>query len=210
MAGTVVPNLTDISLCEAVGSWTGSPTPTVQDPLLYTSKEGTYCLQDYSSSAVVRNARWDFGATADLWKNFTGKFLYSWFAFSMKNYTTGTGTITIRLTDGAGKNREWDIFNKTTLPHIGWIGWCIHADYGYDRQDSGFDVTQIRYVGWLIADSVKSKVYIYWDAWRYGTGLGIKAGTDVSPAVWEDFYTAESTYAYGVVDKIGGVYFVKG
>lgn len=210
MGGTVVSNLTDISLCEAVDSWTGAPTPTVQDVLIYTAKQGTYCLQNYSASAVVRNARWDFGATSGYWKDFAGKFLYSWFAFSMKAYTTGTGTITIRLTDGAGKNREWDIFNKTTLPHIGWIGWCIHADYGYDRQDSGFNVNQIRYAGWLLADTAKSKVYIYWDAWRFGAGLGIKAGTDVSPAVFEDFYTEESTLAYGVVDKIGGVYFVKG
>ncbi len=210
MAGTIVSNLTDISLCETIGSWIGSPTPTVQDVLLYTAKQGTYCLQDYSASAVIRNARWDFGATVDLWKDFAGKFLYSWFAFSMKNYTTGIGTITIRLTDGAGKNREWDIFNKTTLPHIGWISWCIHASYGYDREDSGFNVNQVRYVGWLIADSVKSKVYIYWDAWRFGTGLSIKGGTDASPAVFEDFYTDELTLAYGVVDKIGNVYFIKG
>lgn len=210
MSGIIVPNLIDISLCEAVGSWTGSPAPAVQDPLIYTAKEGTYCLLNYSAAAAIRNARWDFGATADLWKNFSGKFLYSWFAFSMKAYTTGTGTITIRLTDGAGKNREWDIFNKTSLPHIGWIGWCIHADYGFDREDSGFNVTTIRYVGWLLADAAKSKVYIYWDAWRFGTGLDIKAGTEGSPAVFEDFYTEELTKAYGVVDKIGGVYFVKG
>lgn len=210
MTGTVIPNLTDISLCEAVGSWTGTPTPTLQDPLIYTAKQGTYCIQSYNAGAAARSARWDFGATSGFWKNFSGQFLYSWFAFSMKDYTTGTGIITIRLTDGVGKNREWDIFNKTTLPHIGWIGWCIHADYGYDRQDSGFDITTIRYVGWLLADSAKGKVYIYYDAWRYGTGLGIKFGTEGSPAVFEDFYTSELTNAYGVVDKIASVYFIKG
>lgn len=129
MAGTVVPNLTDISLCEALGSWTGSPTPTVQDPTLYTAKQGTYCLQDYSASAVIRNARWDFGAGTPA--SFSGKFLYLWMAFSMKDYTTGTGTITIRMTDTTARNREWDIFNKTTLSHIGWIGWCVHGDYGF-------------------------------------------------------------------------------
>ena len=145
-------------------------------------------------------------------KDFAGKFLYSWFAFSMKAYTAGTGTITIRLTDSAGLNREWDIFNKTTLPHIGWIGWCIHADYGFDRENSGFNVNSVRYVGWLLADAAKGKVYIYWDAWRFGTGLSIKGGTSTlgDEAKFEDFYTAEGTYAYGVVDKIGGVYFIKG
>ena len=62
MTGTVVPNLTDISLCEAVGSWTGTPTPTLQDPLVYTAKQGTYCLQSYSAGAATRSARWDFGS----------------------------------------------------------------------------------------------------------------------------------------------------
>jgi len=210
MAGTVVPNLTDISLCEAVGSWTGSPNPTVQDPTVYTAKQGTYCLQSYSASAAARNARWDFGAATENWKDFAGKFLYFWLAFSMKDYTTGTGIITVRLTDGTGKNREWDIFDKTTLPHIGWIGWCIHADYGYDREDSGFNVNQVRYAGWLLANSARGKVYIYWDAWRFGTGLSIKGGISGDPAAFENFYTDELAQAYGVVDKIGGVYFVKG
>lgn len=208
MTGTIIPNLIDISLCEVIGSWTGVPTPTTQDTALFDAKQGTYCLQSYSAGAAIRNARWDFG-TGDL-KNFTGQFLYFWFAFSKKNYTAGTGNMTIRLTDSTGRNRDWYIFNKTTLPHIGWIGWCINAEYGYDAQDSGFDITQIRYAGWRLDDTILGKVYIYWDAWRFGTGLSIKSGTEGLPAVLEDFYTSETTNAYGVVNKIGGVYFVKG
>jgi len=210
MGGTVVSDLTDISLCEAVGNWSGTPTPTLQDSLVYTAKEGTYCMQSYSASAVVRSGRWDFGATSGFWKNFTGKFFYIWMAFSMKAYSASAGTIKLRLTDGAGKNRDWYIFDKTTLPHIGWICWIVHAEYGYDASDSGFDVTQIRYAGFFTTDTLKSKVYVYWDAVRFGTGLSIKGGTSGDPAILENFYTAEETYAYGVVDKRGGVYFIKG
>jgi len=210
MAGTVVSDLTDISLCEAVGSWSGTPTPTLQDPLVFTAKQGTYCMQSYSASAVTRSGRWDFGATSGYWKDFTGKFFYMWMAFSMKDYSASAGTIKLRLTDGAGKNRDWYIFDKTTLPHIGWICWVVHAEYGYDASDSGFDLTQIRYAGFFTTDTLKGKAYVYWDAVRFGTGLSIKGGTSGDSAIWENFYTDEGTYAYGVVDKRGGVYFIKG
>ena len=211
MAGTVVADLTDISLCEVVGSWTGSPTPVQNDTTIWDSIQGARCMQSYSAGGAVRNASWDFGVGNQ--KDFTAQLMYFWFAFSKKLYSAAAGTMKIRLTDVNGYYRDWYIFDKNSLPNTSWIPWVIHAQIGYDYEsNASFDVTQIRYVAWRIEDTVLGKTYIWWDAWRYGTGLTLKLGTSGSPATIEDLYTADinNTNAYGVINKISGVYLYQG
>ncbi len=211
MGGIVVPDLEDISLCEVVGSWTGSPTPAQNDTTIWDSIQGTRCMQSYNAGAVVRNASWDFGAGNQ--KSFAGKLLYIWFAFSKKAYSASAGTMKIRLTDVNGYYRDWYIFDKTSLPNTSWICWAIHADIGYDYESNAlFDSTQIRYVAWRIDDTVLGKTYIWWDAVRFGTGLTIKSGTSGDPANFEKLYTEEilNANAYGVVSKVSGVYLIQG
>lgn len=211
MVGTVVPDLEDISLCEVVGSWTGSPTPTQNDTTIWDSIQGTRCMQSYNAGAAVRNASWDFGAGS--LKDFTGKLLYFWFAFSKKLYSAAAGTMKIRLTDTNGYYRDWYIFDKNSLPNTSWIPWVIHAQIGYDYESNVlFDVTKIRYVAWRLEDTVLGKTYIWWDAWRFGTGVTLKLGTIGSPATIEDLYTndIDNANAYGVTNKISGVYLIQG
>jgi len=213
MAITVTPNLTDISLCEATTGWTGSPAPILNDTTIWDAVQGSRCLQSYSAGAAVRNAVYDFGTTSGYWKNFSEQILIIWFSFSRKAYSATNPPMKIRLTDGNGYYRDWYIFDKTTLPHTGWIPWIIHADFGYDYESNpSFNVTQIRYVGWKIEETVVGKTYIWWDAVRFGTGLTIKGGDSGSPATFENLYisSVDQNNAYGLVDKIGGVYYSNG
>ena len=209
MGGTVVPDLEDISLCEVVGSWTGSPVPVQNDTTIWDSIQGARCMQSYSAGAAVRNASWSFGVD----KDFTGKLLVMWFAFSKKLYSASTGIMKIRITDVNGYYRDWYIFDKNSLPNTSWIPWVIHAEIGYDYESNVlFNVTKVRYVAWRIEDTVLGKTYIWWDAWRFGTGLTIKGGTSGDPANLEKLYTEETlnANAYGIISKVSGVYYIQG
>ena len=206
MAGTVTANMTEISMCESTTGWTnvGTGTQTVNDTTVFDAKEGTYCLQDYRASSGNRGSRWDLGAGGT---DLTGKMVLFWFAFSKKNY--GANPMRIRLTDTSGNYSEWNMFTASTLPHPAWIPWALNPSVTRDTGSGTLVLTAIRYVDWR-CDTVSAKVYIYWDAVRYGYGLDIKAGTSGAPATFEDFVTAEATFAYGVVEKYNGAYFVQG
>ena len=207
MAGTITPNLTTISLCEALTGWTAvGGTNALNDPTIFDQRQGSYCIQNYSASAADRGSDYDFGVDTD----FSDTTIYCWFAFSKVPHATNY--MRIRVTDAAGNWREWDIFTKATLPNTSWIAWALKTTVAYDAQSATApNMTVIRKVGWRMT-AVIAKVYIYFDAWRYGAGLSIKAGTEASPAILEDFYTADSdsANAYGIIEKYGGVYFVQG
>jgi len=205
MAGTVTSNLTDISMCESTDGWVnlGGGTHGINDPTVFDAKEGTYCLQDYKASASNRGAEYDLGGNQD----FSDVIVIFWFAFSKVYHATNP--MRIRITDGDGDYAEWNIFTKSTLPHTGWIPWALKPSVTPDFESGTFDITIARKVGWIV-DGVLAKTYIYWDAVRYGYGLNIKGGTSGDPATFEDFITAESTYAYGILEKYNGVYFAQG
>ena len=205
MTGTVVPNLTDISMCESTTGWSnlGGGTQSINDITVFDAKEGTYCLQDYKASASTRGSEYDLGSNQD----FSDVIVIMWFAFS-KIYNATT-PMRIRITDGDGDYAEWNIFTKDTLSHCGWIAWALKPSVTPDTESGTFDITIARKVGWIV-DGVLSKTYIYWDAVRYGYGLTIKGGTSGDPAKFEDFITSEATYAYGIVEKYNGVYYLQG
>lgn len=207
MGGTVVANLTLISNCDQLTGWTAvGGTNTLNDPTVFDQIQGSYCIQNYSASAVDRGSDYALGAT-----DLSNTCLYFWFAFSKKTFQA-TNPMRIRLTDASGNWREWNIFTKATLPHPAWIAWALNTTAAYDAQSATPPtMTAITIVGWRCA-AVVAKVYIYFDAWRYGTGLTIKLGTEGSPATFEDLYLADvdSANAYGVIDKFNGIYFLQG
>jgi len=207
MAGTVTPNLTTISLCEALTGWTAvGGTDTLNDPTVFDARQGSYCIQNYSASAVNRGADYDFGVDTNL----SDTTIYCWFAFSKVPHATNY--MRIIVTDVAGNWREWNIFNKASLPNTSWIAWALKTTVAYDAQSATPPtMTAIRKVGWRM-DAVIAKVYIYWDAWRYGTGLTVTGGTSADPATFETLYLADSdsANAYGIIDKYNGIYYAQG
>jgi len=207
MAGTVIPLLNVISLCESTTGWTAvGGTISLSDPTVVDARQGTYCLQNYSASTANRGADYDFGTSVDL----SDTILYLWFAFSKVPHATNY--MRIIVTDVNGNWGEWNLFNKGNLPHLSWVCWTVKTTVSFDATSTTPpDKTQIRKVGWRM-DSVAAKTYIYWDAWRYGEGLLIKGGDSFSPATFEDLYLEDSNQdnAYGIIDKYNGVYYVQG
>lgn len=194
-------------MCESTTGWAnvGSGTPGINDPAVFDAREGTYCLQDYKASSGDRGSQWDFGAGTEV--DFSDKILVIWLAFSKKNY--GANPMRIRMTDSDGDYAEWNLFSQGDLPHGGWIPWALKPTVAPDYESGTFNVASVRYFSWRCA-SVAAKTYVYWDATRYGYGLDINAGTSGDPAKLDDFITAEATYAYGIVEKYNGVYFIQG
>lgn len=205
MSGVVIPNLTVISLCESTTGWTAvGGTISLNDPTVFDARQGTYCLQNYAAAAGNRGADYDFGVDTDL----SDTVLYLWFAFSKVPHPTNY--MRIRVTDSAGNWGEWNLFNKSMLPHLSWICWALQTSIPFDQTSATPpNMFAIRKIGWRM-DSVAAKVYIYWDAWRYGTGLTIYGGSENDPATFEDLYLADADNAYGVIEKYNGVYYVQG
>lgn len=207
MPGTVIANLTDISLCESpFAGWTnvGIGTQGLNDPTIFDSIQGSYCYQDYKTSIGNRGAQWDFGSGQDL----QNKIIIFWFAFSKVPHATNP--MRIRVTDTNGNWGEWNIFTKDTLPHLSWISWAVNTSVTFDiTGGTAPTMSSIRYIDWRM-DSVVAKVYIYWDAVRYGTGLAIKGGTSEDSATLDDLVAADKSNAYGIIEKSSGVYMLQG
>jgi hypothetical protein len=211
MPGTVVGlEMLEVSLCNAIGSWTGSPSPALNDPDLFGQKEGANCLQSYQAAGGARSADWTWTTNQD----FGGKIIYMWFAISRITGipVKGSTGMRIRVEDVSANWAEWDIFGSDTLPHGGWICWAVEFNSATASRTGGtFPIyNQIRKVGWRCGGTVLGKVYLYWDAVRVGKGLQIYGGTSGDKAKFDDFVTSENTNAWGVVNKFKGVYFIQG
>lgn len=209
MAISVTPNLTDISLCDATTGWAavgGTNTLNVDVPI-----QGSGCIHNYSAAGADRGSDYDFGVDKDL----SLENLYFWFALSKTGILGDYGStgMRIRVTDSAGVWGEWYLFGKNTVAHNGWIPWTVRISQAYDvvSGGSGPSRSAIRKVGWR-ANAVLAKGYIYFDAWRYGTGLKVTEGTDAVPATWEHIFAADddSLKKYGVISKFGGIYYLQG
>lgn len=205
----VVPNLTDISLCEATTGWTGTPTPATN---LDVNLQGTYCLQSYQAGAGNRNAIFTFAGATDL-QNVN---IYTWFSFSKTSIiqVKGATGLRIRLTStGTNFYSEWDIAGSDTLPHSGWLCHTFRTNQSPSRIGAGgaCNLAAVLTVGWY-ADSVVGKGYIYWDAWRYGQGLKVVSGISAAPVNLETLFAADDNTAnkYGVISKFESVYYLQG
>jgi hypothetical protein len=210
MAGTVTPNLTTISLCEATTGWSAQGGSNTLNADNYV--QGSYCIHNYNASATARGADYDMGSGGT---SLTNQTIYCWFAFSKKDNipVKGSTGLRLRLTDTSGNYSEWDIAGSDTLPHGGWIAYAIQTSVTPSRNSATpANIGSIRYCGWRCGGSVIGKTYIYFDAFRYGTGLSIKGGTSGTPISFEDLYLEDSSSAnaYGVIDKVFGVYYAQG
>jgi hypothetical protein len=211
MPGTVYTDLNTIHLCNA-DEWSDQGGTNSLNTDIYV--EGSGCCHNYSAGAAARGADYDFGGTGGS-SALSGKVIYCWFAFSKKENipVKGANGMRLRLQDTSGNYSEWDIFGKDTLPHGGWIAWCLDPSTTRSRGSGTLNMSSIRYVGWrcgTAGTTVVGKTYIYFDAFRYGTYLGIYGGTSGSPADFASMYAEDVANAYGVIDYAFGIYYVQG
>jgi hypothetical protein len=214
MAGTIVTDLAFFtgatggsSAADSLTDWTG--TGLAVDTVAFVQGTGSI----YSYSAATSTTRyWNFACVST---NVSGKAIYFWFALGKVAWlnTKANGGLTLKLTDNVGNWALWNVAGSDTLPHNGFICHVVHTSVTPDSQSATPpDLTKITSFEIRANGSFPGKAYLWVDAVRYGTYLQIKGGTEASPAVFEDIYTAEKATAnqWGVLSKVNGIYFIQG
>lgn len=207
MAATVTPNLTLFNNADAVTGWTAGSLDTDQE------RQGTGCV----------GARVSAGTTAFLYNNgstidLTGQHIYVWancVTAALLN-TKAAGGIRIRVAGPTATNfGEWYVDGSDTYPG-GWKCQVIDTARAFDATGGTPPaITAIQHIGVvfnvvnMVSGNFNNCVV---DVIRYGSGLTITGGTVADPATLEDIYVddASNANAYGIIDKIGGVYFLQG
>ena len=143
----------------------------------------------------------------------TGKQIFVWAMCSGRLDTKAGGGLRIRVENAAAQFGEWTVAGRDTWGG-GWMPFTVHTSTAFDAGATIPDVTAVTKVG-IVFDVVGSATAnnVWWDAMRYGTGLSIKGGTDVSSATFQDFLDAEAvvlTGKYGVIFLYEGLLIVQG
>ena len=205
MAISVTPNLTDISLCEAVTGWSAGAVNS--DFAL----QGTYCLGAQAKATTSSLYTYTFGSPV----NMTGKHIYVWMMITGVADTKANGGYRIYVETDASNYGYWYVGGKDTHPG----GWgCFVIDPANTSRSSGagtVNVSSIAKIGVqfkTLSTITGTNPNIFWDACRYGTGLSVTSGaTDAID--YEDIFAIDdnSTYKYGVITKgAGGIYVQNG
>ena len=199
---SIVPDLTDISLCE-FDDWDGGfGGVDAVDQI-----QGVQCLSNTYTSAGLKTIQYESISQVDL----TGKIIYAWIwvAKQMLPDTKANGGVRICAQDSSARNAEWYVGGRDTIGG-GWTGYAVGVDATPNYADAGFDKTAIVKVGWRV--NLKIKGIVKWDAFRYGKGLKIERGTSGNKVTFDSITEADENdnNKYGVAKKVEGVYFIAG
>lgn len=211
MSGTIITDLAWFvgvtspyynSDCDQVTDWSGTPT---LDSVTFV--QGTGAL-----SAKVSKTTYTSVFSLKDPTNLTNKMIYVWAMCSGKLDTLALGGFRVRVENAAGQFGEWYLAGSDTWAG-GWQPWAVHTSSAFAPGATIPDVTAVTKVG-VVFKTIGSATAIncWWDAMRYGTYLGVKGGTDVSPATIQNMLDAENnvSYKYGVMFQYEGVVIVQG
>ena len=213
MPGTVVANVSlftgitggSTSNCDAITDWGGTPTLDTE-----TFVQGTGSLSKKVSSTTSIHV-FTLASALDL----SNTQLYVWAACGSISIlaTKAAGGFKIRVEDAAANWGEWYMAGKDTWTGA-WDCFMVHTTTAFSANSATLPtMTAITKAGVVFyTTATVAKINCWWDALRYGTGLAIKAGTEASPATFQDFVDAENTVAnkYGVITVAEGILQVQG
>ena len=212
MAITVTPNLTDISLCDATTGWAGGQGYLAIDGDV--ELQGNYCLSDWVDATLQTVVKYTFPAGAT---DLTGMHLFIWVYCSGQVDTKANGGYQIYAETDASNYSYWYVGGSDT--HGG--GWQLMVcDISASRDDGAgtLNVGSITKVGIRFKTTTPAPIKgqtrfnnVFWDAFRYGTGLTITSGATDQISM-EDIFTVDDnkTNKYGVITKSAGAYVVQG
>ena len=210
MAGTVITDLAWFvgitspyynSDCDQITDWVSAPT---LDIVTFVQGAG-------SCSAKVSKTTFTSVFSLQTATNLTNKVLYIWAMCSGKLDTLANGGLRIRVEDASANWGEWYVAGTNTWAG-GWQPFIAHTSTAYSGQSATPPtISAITKVG-IVFKTTGSATAIncWWDALRYGTYIGVKAGTEASPATLQDIVDAEATSKYGVIFQYEGLSMVQG
>jgi len=205
MSVTITPSLTMLNLCDSTTSWVSAPTQNTEFQV-----EGVACNSIKVSQATVISV-----FTLPSAANLQNTHLRTWMMVTTVTAmdTQANGGMRLRVEDGSGNFGEWYVGGKDTYGG-GWRNFCVDTAMVFQNQSAtGPTMTAITKVGVVFKVlGMSSAINCFWDVLRYGDGLWIGGGTQAAPGTFEDIYTTDvnTTNAWGVVRKEGGVYFAQG
>ena len=211
MAGTVVTDLAfftgatggSTSNCDAITDWVSAPT---LDIITFIQGTGS-CSAKVSKTTFT--SVFSFLSAVDL----TNKVLYIWAMCSGKLDTLANGGLRIRVEDGSANWGVWYVAGSNTWAG-GWQPWCVHTSTTFSSSSATPPtISAITKAGIVfVTTGSATAINCWWDALRYGTYLGIKAGTDVSPGTIQNMIDAEDNVSnkYGVMFVYEGLVIIQG
>ena len=206
MAVTVAAkNYSLINACILNTTWTGSSPANVDD--FY--KEGTRCIGFTMKTSGVNDTYINTGGP---W-NLSGKHLHMWWmCTALKELATeSAGGLQIMLTDGTNTG-YWNMTGSDTYPG-GWLNLVLDCDRS-PSSGSQPTMTNITQVGFRVNLTIAAKnVQNTWvDHVYVADGLVAYGDLSGSPFSFADILAADenTTYGWGMIRKIGGVYFLVG
>lgn len=207
MGGTITPNLIDISLCEA-DDWDGG----VGALDIESQIQGSGCLTISYPGTGLRAETTETIAAANM-ISLGYPVIYGWLTFArlamLETYANGGLRFIVKSSSTAWS--AWKVAGSDTASTAGWACYCVRTNQTPDYiGTTAADLTNITQIGWIVNLAIKG--IVKWDAFRYGFGLTMTAGTSDAPCTWDDIWAAENDplKKYGIVTKYEGAYFVQG
>ena len=208
----VFHDLTDVSLCE-LDDWDGGIGALDTESQI----QGLNCLTITYTGAGLRAVNMKSISSAVL----TNKNIYGWITVARLAMleTAANGGLRFRVEDGT-YFAEWYVSGSDTSPTAGWTCYTCNTAVHPNRHGTApetDDTNEPNYgaitkVGFRVNLAIKG--IVKWDAFRYGTTIGIKRGTSTpgEEATLERIWTVENggDYKYGVLNKFEGVFFLQG
>lgn len=210
MTVLITPNMTELYDCDTVTGWSDGVTNSV-DKL-----EGTDCLADQVKNTTGPIVLYTLAASIDMTDMF--------FVLTMKVNgvadTIALGGYRIIVEDSTTAQGVWYVGGNDTLSG----GWGYFAlDPSTSPTSGSVDYTDVTKIGVqfkTLTSVVGTAMNCFWDIAHYGTGLTVTSaasetgGSGTGGATgWEDIYdydTGTNPHFYGIVQKLGGVYFIRG
>lgn len=211
MTVLITTNMLELYDGDTATGWSPAPGTNSVDKL-----EGSNCLADQVKSTTGSVYLFTLASAIDM----TDKFMVLTMKVNGVANTKANGGYRIVLEDSTTAQATWYVGGNDTHPG----GWGYFAlDPSTSPTSGSVDYTDILKVG-VQFDTLTSVVgtadNCFWDIAHYGTGLTVTSaatetgGSGTGGATgWEDIYdydTGTNPHYYGIVQKVNGVYFIRG
>lgn len=210
MAVLITSNMTEIHDCDTDTGWSSGDTNSVD------ALEGSNCLAVQVKNTTSAVILYTLASAVDL----TDKFIVMTMKVNGVADTIANGGYQIYIEDSSSNQSYWYVGGNDT--HSG--GWGYFAVDPSTSPESGTaDYTDVLKIGLRVktlTSVVGTADNVFWDICHYGEGLTVTSaasetgGSGTGGATgWDDIYnydTGSNPHYYGIVQKINGVYFIRG
>ncbi len=188
----------------------GSPTPQDETNIF---KEGSQAVSIKASGATRDEGLWATAAVGVDLSIDANKHVYVWAAattMSQHDAIAGGGIYIIVASSDANWNKYF--VNGSDTAEGNFIRYVIDVTKKpSETAATAATLTSITRIGIGVKGTITAKSEnVILDRIDYGTGLAIEGGQASQRATWEQLFLGDDANKYGIIEKRGGIYFLKG